>query len=61
MLFHLIQHGGKVSEAEMYQVFNMGIGMVLVVPATRAAETVRLTRGIPIGEITKGPQDVVFD
>ena len=61
MIFHLIQHGGGVSESEMYQVFNMGIGMVLIVPASRAAETVRLTRGVSIGEVVKGPQDVVFD
>ena len=61
ILFDLIQHGGDVPEAEMYQVFNMGIGMVLVVPASRAAETVRLTRGIRIGEIVKGPKDVVLN
>jgi phosphoribosylformylglycinamidine cyclo-ligase len=31
-VFHLIQKGGKISEQEMFRVFNMGIGMVLVVP-----------------------------
>jgi len=61
ILFDLIRHGGDVAEAEMYQVFNMGIGMVLVVPASRAAETLRLTRGLPIGEIVRGPRDVVMD
>lgn len=30
-LFRLIQKGGRVPEDEMYSVFNMGIGMVLVV------------------------------
>ncbi|MSP79095.1 MAG: phosphoribosylformylglycinamidine cyclo-ligase [Dehalococcoidia bacterium] len=30
-LFHLIQKLGKVERREMYRVFNMGIGMVLVV------------------------------
>jgi phosphoribosylformylglycinamidine cyclo-ligase len=30
-LFRLIQEKGKVAEAEMYKVFNMGLGMVLVV------------------------------
>ena len=29
MLFELIQHGGQVPQMEMYQVFNMGIGMVV--------------------------------
>lgn len=61
MLFHLIQHGGQVPQQEMYQVFNMGIGMVLVVPASRATEAVRLTRGIRIGKVVKGPRDVVIE
>ena len=57
-IFRVIQHGGKVPDREMYQVFNMGIGMVLVVTAGRAAEAVRLTKGIRIGEIVRGPRDV---
>jgi len=61
MLFHLIQHGGQVPQSEMYQVFNMGIGMVLVVPAARSAEAVRLTQGFVIGSITEGPRDVVIE
>jgi len=61
ILFDLIQHGGQVPQKEMYQVFNMGIGMVLIVPASRAEEAVRLTRGMVIGSIAKGPQDVVIE
>lgn len=30
-IFRLIQERGQVAEMEMYQVFNMGIGMVLIV------------------------------
>jgi phosphoribosylformylglycinamidine cyclo-ligase len=60
MLFELIQHGGQVPEKEMYQVFNMGIGMVLVVSAAQAAKAARLTNGIVIGSIAKGPKDVVI-
>ena len=37
----------------------MGIGMTLVVPAKRAAEALKLTKGILIGKITEGPRDVV--
>ncbi len=29
-IFKLIQKRGKINEAEMYQVFNMGIGMVII-------------------------------
>lgn len=61
LLFDLIQQGGKIPPEEMYQVFNMGIGMVLVVPAARMKETIRLTRGIHIGQIIKGPQGVSLD
>jgi phosphoribosylformylglycinamidine cyclo-ligase len=60
MLFELIQHGGQVPEKEMYQVFNMGIGMVLIVSAAQAEKAARLTRGIVIGSIVKGPKDVVI-
>jgi len=37
-LFSLLQERGAVSTREMYRVFNMGIGMVAVLPAGRAAE-----------------------
>ncbi len=39
-LFRLLQDGGRVDEREMFHVFNMGIGMIAVVPPDRAA-TVR--------------------
>lgn len=61
MLFELIQHGGQVPEKEMYQVFNMGIGMVLIVPAALAGEAVRLTNGLVIGAVVKGAKDVVIE
>jgi phosphoribosylformylglycinamidine cyclo-ligase len=32
-IFEFLQHKGNVAEAEMYQVFNMGLGMLLVVGA----------------------------
>jgi phosphoribosylformylglycinamidine cyclo-ligase len=43
-LFQLIQDRGGVAEAEMFRVFNMGIGFVLIVPASSAQDmTARLT------------------
>jgi len=39
-----------VPEEECWQVFNMGVGMVVVVPSDQAAET-----GLPvIGHVTEG-------
>ncbi|CAN5436174.1 phosphoribosylformylglycinamidine cyclo-ligase [soil metagenome] len=32
-VFHLIQDSGHISDQEMYEVFNMGLGFVCVVPA----------------------------
>ncbi len=39
-IFDWLQHTGNVAAAEMHRVFNCGIGMVLVVPATVATAVV---------------------
>ncbi len=53
-IFSLIQREGNVEDKEMYRVFNMGIGMVLVCNAGDATE---LTKAMPeaglIGEVIK--------
>jgi phosphoribosylformylglycinamidine cyclo-ligase len=59
-LFKHIQEGGGVDPAEMYQVFNMGIGMVLVVAEKDASEILAKTRGIPVGRIVPGRGQVVL-
>ena len=38
----------------MYQVFNMGIGMVIVTSAKEAGEILAKTKGKVIGRIEKG-------
>ena len=53
-IYQHIERGGKIDRAEMYQVFNMGIGMTIIVAAKDAAETLRLTKGRRIGEIQPG-------
>lgn len=58
-IFDIIQNAANIPDDEMFQVFNMGIGMTLVVPAKRAEEALKLTKGILIGKITEGPRDVV--
>ena len=35
-LFHLMQKEGDISEHDMFNTFNMGVGMVLTVPAEQA-------------------------
>jgi phosphoribosylformylglycinamidine cyclo-ligase len=58
-LFQLIQARGGVPEAELYQVFNMGIGMVVIVAADRAGEILRFIHARNqtawlIGEVVRG-------
>jgi phosphoribosylformylglycinamidine cyclo-ligase len=62
-VFELIQRAGQVEEAEMYRVFNMGVGMV-VIAAQDAADAVlrflrrRQQRGWLIGEVAAGQRRV---
>jgi phosphoribosylformylglycinamidine cyclo-ligase len=58
-IFELLQAKGGVPEAELYQVFNMGIGMVAIVAAEKAAAALRLIhaqdlQAWQIGEVVKG-------
>jgi phosphoribosylformylglycinamidine cyclo-ligase len=53
-LFEIIREGGRVDADEMYQVFNMGIGMVLIVREKDAASVVRSVKGKVIGRIASG-------
>ncbi len=53
-IFNLIQKKGNVAQDEMYHVFNMGIGMVII---CSASDVDRLTKTLPeakvIGEVIK--------
>ncbi len=53
-IFRLIGEGGKVDREEMYQVFNMGIGMAIVVAERDRAAIVAQTKGRMIGRIEAG-------
>ncbi len=59
-IFTIMEKGGHIDPDEMFQVFNMGIGMVVVVPAASAPEALKLTKGKVIGEISKGSQKTVI-
>lgn len=41
-IFDVIENAGKVAHAEMFNVFNMGIGMVLAVNAQKADDVLRI-------------------
>ena len=58
-IFELIRARGRVPEAELYQVFNMGIGMTLMAAPEKAEAIVEFARAQGqrawvIGEVTRG-------
>ena len=64
-LFRLLQDAGKVSDGEMREVFNCGIGMIAVVPAesvsaVRAAASADGVASWVIGEIVAGDRTVRY-
>jgi phosphoribosylformylglycinamidine cyclo-ligase len=58
-IFALLQAKGGVDESELYQVFNMGIGMTLIVEGNKAETILKFIRSQKtqawlIGEVTTG-------
>jgi phosphoribosylformylglycinamidine cyclo-ligase len=53
-IFEFLAEQGKVDRQEMYQVFNMGIGMVAIVAAKDSEQAARLLKAKSIGRVTKG-------
>jgi phosphoribosylformylglycinamidine cyclo-ligase len=65
-IFSLIQKGGKISDQEMHRVFNMGIGMVLMVTKQAALRVQKLAAqkkmvSYQIGQVVRGRNQVVFE
>jgi len=62
-IFKMIQSQGRISTDEMYQVFNMGIGMVLVSSPQRVSALQKaLPEAVVIGHVVKqdGPDRVIL-
>ena len=53
-IFQILQQNGDVNPEEMYQVFNMGIGMVVVVGPPNAARVMTILRAKQIGQVERG-------
>ncbi len=65
-LFHVLQKHGEVATEEMFRVFNMGVGMVLVVDPAGVGEILEILQqqkqsASPIGTIQTGDGGVVYD
>jgi phosphoribosylformylglycinamidine cyclo-ligase len=64
-VFDWLQRAGRVEDAEMYRVFNCGIGMTVHVPAQDAQRAIAILREAGqsahvIGEIRAGARGVVI-
>jgi phosphoribosylformylglycinamidine cyclo-ligase len=62
-IFAEIQRLGGVADAEMASVFNLGLGMIVVVPADEAGSVVKVLEGLGhrarrVGEVVAGAGDV---
>ena len=64
-IFDLIAKVGNVPERDMYNTYNMGVGMSIVVPADEVEKALAILRdcgedAYVIGEIIEGDEGVVF-
>ncbi|MBQ8088642.1 MAG: phosphoribosylformylglycinamidine cyclo-ligase [Clostridia bacterium] len=64
-IFDLIAKAGDIPERDMYNTFNMGIGMSIVVPGDQADEAVRVlnesgAQAVLLGEIVASEEKVIL-
>ena len=64
-IFGLIQKTGNIDERDMFNTFNMGVGMCVIVPAAQAAKALELLKcagenAYVIGDIVKTEEKVVL-
>jgi phosphoribosylformylglycinamidine cyclo-ligase len=64
-IFDLMQNKGGITNRDMFTTFNMGIGLVIVVPADQANEALRIAaelgeQAYRIGTVTEGSRIVTF-
>ncbi|HYY14844.1 MAG TPA: phosphoribosylformylglycinamidine cyclo-ligase [Chthoniobacterales bacterium] len=53
-IFKILQENGNVERTEMYQVFNMGIGMVAIIAARDAKRVMSILHAKRIGYVDRG-------
>ena len=60
-IFGLLSRRGSISETEMFKVFNMGVGFIVVVASSQAASLIERSQGAltHIGEITDSGSVVI--
>jgi len=59
-IFKILQQNGRIDVREMYQVFNMGIGMVAVIAEENAQRVISRLKAKRIGHIVRGSGKVLL-
>lgn len=64
-IFKLIESRGNIPERDMYNTFNMGIGMCVIVPANEAEKAINILKDAGenaylIGEVIEGNKEIVI-
>lgn len=64
-IFKLIESRGNIPERDMYNTFNMGIGMAVIVPANEVEKAIEILKDAGeeaylIGEIIEGNKEVII-
>ena len=64
-IFELLASQGNIPERDMFNTYNMGVGMTVIVPADKADEAVRVLKengedAYILGEVVSGDKDVTI-
>lgn len=65
-IFDVIQRVGNIPEHDMYNTFNMGVGMVVAVDKADAEKSLAILKAngenaVVLGEVVKGSEGVIFE
>lgn len=65
-LFKLIEERGNIPERDMYNTFNMGIGMAVIVPENEVEKAINLLKeageeAYLIGEVIEGNKEIIIE
>lgn len=65
-IFNVIQKEGNISEHDMFNTFNMGVGMVIAIDKNQVDTALSVLaqageKAFVLGEVVKGDKEVIFD
>lgn len=63
-IFHMLEKYGQIPHREMFNIFNMGIGMVIALPETDAAKAIEILtkwgeKAQVIGKVINGENEII--